>query len=233
MTPSPIPASALYAHTQGSFNSGMWRCHFCGACCSELYEHDDPRREVGQKRLVFAMFPANPWMCRGCWLWRRTRLELTFLDGSRQTKQCPRNHSWFLSSGQAFAITPHCYPTLYDKLINPPRCFSLSLLEGSGSINHLQLTLTNNLPCVLANTPLRYTINGVPHTYTVYELEEGARNDEAGIEPGSRELLRYLGIERQKLNQPEKRKKGKQPDYVHDNRRVREVVQASGAVLTI
>ena len=225
-----ILASDLYAQATGVVNEGVDTCHWCGAACDRLVPHDDPPPMIGVRRIPCKK-PGNAYVCLGCQRYKRPRITVTFMDGSFMDRQNPCNHSWFLEPGKALGVKKECYSTLYKTLFSPPLLFSLALLDGPGP-NLLQLMLVNDLVKIEACTPLAFTINGVPHHYTVYELEQAALEGPAGTEPGVQALLRLLG------KPPEECYKTKKPTAKRERGRVlrddgkvtKKVINASGMV---
>jgi len=229
----PLTASDLYAISCGYRNDGIWLCHWCGAKCSDRNEHDDAPRLIGVRRAVFARYPCNPWICNGCWLWRRQRITVTYLDGKWKDRQCPMDHSWYVTPTDAKAIRPECHDQLARVLLNPPRCFSLSLVEP-GEKNHLQLCQANDEVEVKGGTPLVFTLNGIPHSYTVYELDNALQDDNAHAGPGVLALIRHLGLvrkERKLVEGKERGVRGRKKDEMPTGEPLRKVIQASGAVV--
>ena len=190
-------ASNLYARSQGRENSGTSNCHWCASLCERTWAHDDEQRLPFQRPKVFARCPSNPYICAGCWLWRRLRVPANFLEGGFADSQCALNHSWWITDHGAWAISrwPSSKKALYDLLLHPPLRFCLALLDGENLFqNQLQQTLCNDMDEMRGDTLLRFTINNVPHTYTVYELEQSILyHDPEGKEPGISALVRLLG----------------------------------------
>ncbi len=209
-------ASFLYASSQGSKNtSGPYQCHWCGAMCGSFMRHDDSlSREIG---IPFsrngAKHPGNPYVCTGCWLWQRKRITIHYYHpepvtsgmplglGSTITlkdSQAPRNHSWWITEEGAWCITPNNGLILQKALLTPPLRFTLMLLEGIDQINHLHKAILNDLPEIKADTPLGFTINNIPHTYTVYELEQAIKNGPECKSPGINSLFKILNLHTEK-----------------------------------
>jgi len=51
----------------------------------------------------------------------------------------------------------------------------------------------NEHQSMTADTRLDFTLNNIPHSYTVYELEQGIKLGPDGREPGVQAILRFLG----------------------------------------
>jgi hypothetical protein len=206
---NPYPlynASCLFAISQGAINKGVCECYWCGAGCSQLYRHEEPPLVLGIRRGPQGpKRPANPYICMGCWLWRRKRVTVEYLDKSMQDIQSAPNHSWFITESNAWALRVKEASFIYEKLLNPPLRFVLSfvinnpVLSGkldlpNNTSNHLHLCEVNDFLEIKNNTPLHFTINNILHKYSTYELEEALKtNNTQGREPGVRALVEMLG----------------------------------------
>jgi len=187
-----LTASDLYALSQSRKNEGDQLCHWCRSKCNRNRQHDDPYPVPFCRTRTTALNPNSLYVCDGCDLWRRTRCTVWFLRGIFADRQAILKHSWWCDGTDALAILPDDYPKLWERLLNPPRRFFLSLVTA-GKDNLLQLCAANDLTEIKATTPLLYTLDGIRHTYTVYELEEAAqRGDGDGLEPGCRVLYDLL-----------------------------------------
>lgn len=205
--PQPLSVPMLYAQSQGARCEGPRRCHWCGGPCSTTYTHNDPRPLIpmpGQSRNPYrAAFPTEPHSCSGCWLWQRTSITARYLAGGFRDRQEIRRCSWLLTSREAWAVRDEDKPRLLEFLVRPELPFALLLLDDPKLLNHAHLGTVNAPEKLEAATPLRFTINNVPHAYTVYELEEALRvGHEAGVEPGVAALLRFLGEAIKQANLP-------------------------------
>lgn len=214
----PLLASELYATSQGHSCSGKEECHWCSAPCGRLDPHDDGLPTLAQYRpRTLAKRPGNAYVCRGCWLWRRQRTTVFFLSKGFRDGRCAMDHSWWITGEEAWAVrAPEDARALYEHLLEPPLLFCLALADGER--NHLQQAVVNDLDEVRADTPLRFTLNGIVHEYTVYELEDALRsNDPAGRRPGVGALMRLFGGHA--LPPRDERKKPGRPrqDYEADN----------------
>jgi len=146
----------------------------------------------------------------------------------------PEMFSWWISDDGAWAINESCFHTLYEYLLKPPNRFVLSLVEEK-QVNHLQLATINDISVIKADTPLNFTINNIPHQYTIYELQRAIRPSKdqqdkdnlAGKSPGVQALLRFLGEppmreeEKAKVGRPEK-------STVASEKDVKKVIARSG-----
>lgn len=187
-------ASEFYAGSEGAACCGGQQCHYCTAPCTRLWRHREPPPVPFARSTTTAKKPESPWMCQACWLWQRKRVTVHWLSGGFKDCLCAMDHSWLIREGCARAVRSECREELYKILLAPPLKFSLSLLEGDKPPpNLLQLHLLNDNAEVKADTELHYTINNIPHAYTVYELEETLLHGEDGRMPGARALLRVLG----------------------------------------
>lgn len=193
----PLLASELYAISQGKSCSGREECYWCSAPCGRFNTHDDdvpvfaPRRAKTQ-----AKRPGNAFVCDGCWLWRRKRITVFWLSEGFKDGLCPLDHSWWITDQEAWGIrVPKDAGELYARLLEPPLLFTLTLTDGTpGAKNHIQHAFANDLEEIKADTPLKFTLNNIPHEYTVYELGNALRtNDPAGMRPGVGALLRLFG----------------------------------------
>lgn len=197
--PSPLTAAMLYARAQGHECTGMFKCHWCGSPCSNHICHDDPPPVPFQRSNSTAKFPSEPYVCVGCQCWRWPKMTVVFMDGEYKDGQTAKNHSWFITPGNAWAIKlgkdgQACCEKLYEILIDPPLRFALALRGDEYKVDTLiQLAIANDPGGILADTPLAFTIDNIPHSYTIYELTEAIRNGPSYYGPGVRALWRLLG----------------------------------------
>jgi hypothetical protein len=224
-----LSASDLYAQANDTTNDGNSACHWCGSACKMEHLHDDVRPVMFVRNITTAKYVANHWICKGCWLFRRKKITVTFVDKMWQDSQCPQNHSWWITEKEALAIRPPSYAILYDLLLKPPRRFALSLL-GDAKENMLHFALANDIPFeVTGETPLVFTIANKPYSYTIYELEEALENGEPeGKEPGVRALIDLLGLPPAK-DKVDMRKGTKGGRPVGDPNTPKKVIVKSGA----
>lgn len=243
-----ILASELYAITQGSKCEGTEECHYCAGPCKTFFPHGEVPPPMGVKRSYIAKRVNNPYICMGCWLWRRKSITVQWLDGTIKDRQTPPNHSWLLvddmrlngDGKNAWVIDTKLHPSgtpkneqLYQKLLNPPTKFSLSFIEF-GAQNHIQLCTTNEVVKVEAATPLSFTVNGLPFIYTIQELDHALRHGPQGMEPGVQALVRLLGpsdlfTEEERLKrEAEKNPKMGRPPALLGGQSTKKVIGASG-----
>ncbi len=233
-------ASELFALANGAHCDGGEVCHWCSAPCSRLWFHDDPPPSVIAPGVLKAYRqackrPGSPYLCVGCWLWRHTRVTISFLGGGYKDGQCPCNWGWWITPTSAWGLGPESGKHLYPLLLKPPLRCAL-LLRDDGRNNCLQHGVANEFEEVRADTVVRFTINNSEHSYTVGELEETLRTGGLGREPGARELVKLLGPwvppptrdllreESLKVN-----KKGGRPKPLEDGRQSKKVVQMMAA----
>ena len=225
-------ATELYAISQGSFCEGEYMCHWCGAPCKRLWMHDEvPLTTIGHgvRYKTHAIHPGNPYICAGCWLWRRKRITATFLDGTYKDSQAPVNHSWWITQDGAWSLSRDS-SLLYEFLLEPPTRFVLALVT-EGAENRLQHAVLTSKPEILADTPLEFTVNCTPYFYTVYELTEAIGTGEVeGKSPGVAALFSALGkppeslvnrekeIREDRLKKEEWQEKRGRPQPIEDGR---------------
>lgn len=262
--PTPIisTVSELLAYQNNRECKGDRECHWCGAKCPDYWTHDDPppvpfQRTNGSK----AKRPGSAWMCIGCWLYRRPKVTVRYFDQFEMpTKalsvkelyhyqktrpnfldgQCLVHHSWIMTARDTWVLRPSSSEEVYKFLLKPPLLFSLSLLKGQKD-NHLQLAIVNQHERIEAGTRLHYTINGIPHFFTVYELEEALLLEDAtGKDPGVRALLEFfdkpskLFLEQLKGGDPkQKPKAGRPPLPKIDGKVIKEVISGSGLATSL
>lgn len=190
-----MTASELFAIALGLKNElGSEECHWCASSCPRKWVHDDPPPIPFKKSQSTAKRPSHRFVCTGCYYYRMKRVTVRYLMEGYSDKQRPEDHSWWVSEDGAFAIRKENHPLLWEYLLSPPPRFYFSLLTEPERIkNHLQCCIINDNPAVDIDTKLQFTIDNVPYTYTVYELEEALSTKESdGKEPGVRELIRLL-----------------------------------------
>lgn len=202
-------ASDLFCLSQGAINwstkaiedarkkqsNAIDRCHWCGSPCERTHFHDDPPiMPFSKQPKSKAKCPSNAYICHGCYLWGRKRVTVNFLDGSFKDVQCAMNHSWIITKNDAKAINDESRLKLYPFLLKPDNSFVLCLLEkGTKEQNQLFLSILNDIAEIKGDTVLKFTLNNIPHTYTIYDLESALRNAEVGQSPGVRALINFCG----------------------------------------
>lgn len=229
----PLLASELFALAHSVRCVGPDRCHWCSAPCARMWKHNDPPPLIGVPRSL-ARCPGNGFICNGCWIWRRQRTTVFYLDHTFERPhfrdgQSLRYASVYCTEQGAWLVRDHEKEALYALLLDPPKRFFLSLLSAYGE-NHLQLAHTNDLPAIQADTPLTFTLDGIPHTYSVYELEMAAKHGPEGRLPGVQALARLFGPP-PVSPAPEKRKVGRpagEGDELQAVKAVRRYIKTSG-----
>jgi hypothetical protein len=142
-------------------------------------------------------------------------LTITGLDGGFVDGKHPPQYSWFLTNEGAWFVKPGD-SNLYEKLLRPPCRFALMLLDGQ-TVNHLHLATANDIAEIAPETPLSFSVNGIPHKYTIHELSRGICYGGDGREPGVQALLRLLGPASPELvkkwkEPPQREGSGRQPE---------------------
>jgi hypothetical protein len=174
-------------------------CHWCAGKCSRKFVHDDAPPVPFVRSRSKAVRPGNPWICNGCYLFRRRRLTVRFLDEAQSFRdaQCPLGWGWWLTERGAWALRINEAITIWELLLKPPLTFALAFLDwgrpGEACDNLVHLWETNDLETIEGGTPLRFTINNVPHTYSCYELKQGLSKKGAPMAAGVRALVELLG----------------------------------------
>src|SRR5262245_42510004 len=97
-------ASELYAFSQGHLCEGKERCHWCTGPCTQKWMHDDIPHQPFRKSAQLPRYVAGPYVCAGCWLWRRKSLTAWFLDGGFKDRQEPKKLSWLITVDGAKAV---------------------------------------------------------------------------------------------------------------------------------
>lgn len=202
-------ASDLFCLSQGTINwssksieelkkkasNAIDKCHYCASPCERTFFHDDPIiMPFSKQPKSKAKCPSNAYICHGCYLWKRKRVTIKFLDNSIKDSQCPMNHSWYITKDDARAINDNSKLLLYKHLLKPDNSFVLSLLDnGNKEKNELFLSILNDIAEIKGDTVLHFTLNNIPHTYTIYDLESALRSPEVGKTPGVRALIEFCG----------------------------------------
>lgn len=214
-----LTATTLYAKTLvvNYEPKGRYLCHWCGTPCGDSWQHDDPYPNFFSKVKSNALHVASAWVCKGCWLFRRPRITVSFLEGGFKDGQCPLKHSWWITEQNALGLEKlSCMDQfkygakMYDLLLKPPLKFVLALVDGME--NQIHRAVCNSHEEIKADTELRYTFNNVTYSYTVYDLEKGVSNGFEGHGPGVQTLVRLFGkreplkVEEPKKEEPEEKK---------------------------
>lgn len=192
---SPLQASDVYAISNSAKNKGEDECHWCGSKCQTKVPHDEPPPIIGYRPKFLPRRPGNGYVCVGCQLWRQGSITVRFFDEANprfKDRQKPCLHSWWITKDGAWGLRENA-PNIYRSLLKPPCTFVLALLDGTGVPNHLHCAIANDIAEIKADTQLHFTVNNIPHAYTVYELEAGLRGGKEGTLPGVQALIRYFG----------------------------------------
>lgn len=184
-------ASQLFAIAHSRQCIGDQECHWCAGKCERKWPHDDLPPQPFVRSVSTALRPSSSYICQGCWLYRRPSVTVTFLNGGLKDRQGLFNHSWFLTPRGIDVITPADHTSLYPILLQPPLLFSLSFIDGRKNL--IQSCVVNQLNEIRKDTELKFTMDGMILTYTIYELEEGIKNGSDGKMPGVRMLIDRLG----------------------------------------
>lgn len=224
-------ASELFAKSNQAECSGEDRCYWCSAPCKRLWPHGEPPPIPFVRSYTTAKVPCSGYICSGCWYWRRKRTTVFYLRGNGALKdgQTAAKHSWWVTVDEQYAIQlPQDAIALYERLLNPPKAFFLSLRDGEEYETLLQQGIANDNDTVKADTTLYFTINNIIHCYTVYELEAALRDkDPVGKEPGVRALIKLLGPyellkHTEKEEEEEKRGRGRPKGLGQDSKDIKE-----------
>lgn len=194
---APATASELYALSSNTVCEGPDECHWCGAPCHRRWAHDDLPPAIGRpKSQSRAKRPGNGYVCNACWTWKRPRVTAMFLGGGYKDGQCAENWSWYVAGNRASALrfgNPLDRDALYERLLDPPPRFFLSLRQEGPNL--LQYAILNTLDdSFTASSPVAFTLDNKPLSYSVYELEYALANGPEGTEPGVQTLLRLFGM---------------------------------------
>lgn len=200
-------ASEIYALSQGCRCEGAWECHYCGGRCSQALTHNEPMGLFTGKPLTEGVRkrPGSPFLCVGCWLWKRKKLTASFLSGGYKDGTSPCDNSWIVTPSGAWAITTECGPRLYKRLLGPTQPFFLMVREGTSAPAGLIQSCPGNEPD--AENPdktYQFTVNNVIHSYSIVELQQSVLTGDQGREPGVRALIRIFGpVPRELVKLPE------------------------------
>lgn len=228
-----LTAASLFAISQGSANEGIddVRCHWCGSPATRTFRHNDIPPVPFSRSKSTAKAPFSNFCCVGCWLWQRGSVTVNFLTGDYKDRQQAKNHSWWINEEGAWALRAEDHSHLWQLISCPPLRFTLALLDGGKTTNLLQLMIANDHKEILRETQLWFTINGIPHSYSIHELEAGLKGGESGREPGVRALMRLLSAAPSKLTHKEKRGDGRPSVKELPDRPNKLVVAQSGVLI--
>ena len=222
----------LYAAANGMKCEGPEACHWCGSPCDQTWTHDDKLPIPFVRARTTALKPSGRWICRGCWMFRRPSTTVRFASGGEfKDRQRPQDWSWLITSGEAVALRPVDHRRAYEMLLKPPLRFALALRNGEPLPLHLGVV--NDLAEIRTDTQLGFTIGGVRHSYSIYELREALTNGIEGKENGVRALVNFLGAEAgaglAACPQPPFKPRGAgRPPPLPDGKTIQKLVAASG-----
>jgi len=229
----------MFAAAHGTPNTGPYRCHWCGSAAVPKWIHDGPTITSPYQK-TSAKCPAEPYICNGCWLWRRQSVTATYLTGGLRDRQSPMNNSWWITPTAVWAVREEDYPTLLDILLRPPKSFALLLRHDKKVPICIHTAVANNLPTIKRDTPLSFTYNQSVLQYSAYELEQAAILGPAGLEPGVQAIVRMLGMpHREEVNEEaaaeaeRMRRRGGRPRETPIPHPNKDTVVASGEVATV
>lgn len=211
-------AAAFLARLNGETCEGPEECHWCTSPCDRKNPHDDPYPIPFVKTLSSAKRPGNSYVCKGCMIYRRPKVTINYLNGGFKDGRCLLHQSWWMDESGIYVLGKDDYQALYQKLLNPPHQFVLSLIEEQFKVkNNIEDSVVNFNQPVAANTKLWYTLNNVRFSFEVYELGEAVKYGVEGKMAGVRELVRYLGPMEYET---EERKRGRPPKKDDSPRRI-------------
>lgn len=223
-----MTGSDLYARAHGMNNRGDAACHWCNSAAERIWLHDDPPVPMFTRSTSSAKNPSGIYCCVGCGLFRRKRVTVAFLTEGFRDGQTLAHYSWWLTDGRAVAVRDEDHLPLYKELLRPPLQFVLALKTPSCTRNELHLAIANDNCIVKADTPLWFTLDNVPHSYTIYELDSAIKNGGTGTAPGVQALLRFLGKPPVIDVKPAERGRPRE----HDGKITKRIVCASGVITT-
>ena len=194
MTTENLSAPQLYALSQGTCCEGVEKCHWCGSPCQKTWIHNDPRPPPFLRSTSLAQQASSLWICVGCWLFRRERVTIPFLGGGFKDGQKICRYSWWITHQGAWALRRADGPLFFKHLFKTPNKFIITLVDGEKNVNHLQFASVNT-GSMDPETPLTFTLNNIPHHFSIYELQEAAfSNVTNGKESGVRVLTSLFGM---------------------------------------
>lgn len=197
----PPSAPQFFARLSSLQCTGDYQCHWCGSPCGRQWLHDEPPALIGHRVKFFPRLPASPYVCAGCWYWRRPRVTVYHLGGSYQDGRCLLRESVLMTEGGIHGlrlpseIDRGDAEALHAHLLKPPHgSWVLSFIEGQQS-NLPHLMRVNDVPDPRAGTRLFFTLNNIVHDYTPHGLELALRHPDSveAPSPGTAALIRLLG----------------------------------------
>lgn len=187
MLPSMLYAASQKRECKGNPND---RCHYCAAPCDRSHIHEDYQPPF--QKVAIRAVPNSPWECEGCWLFHRTRVMATSVSWKkgedRHFYHLVKQNWWITEEAKIIVLDdPRDRAAMRDLLMKPPKLFMMMLLREKTECE-LHLGIVNHHQEVQLDTKLGFTLDGVPHYYTVYELESAVRNGSEGTKGGTRLL---------------------------------------------
>lgn len=189
-----MKASELFAISQNSKCEGNKECYWCGAPCGEGHTHSEPMpRVIAQKNLQVSR-PASPWICEGCFLFRRPSISIFDLNRKwvKDRQTCPK-WSILITERETLGITLAAKDSLQKFLLSPSQRFCLMILNRANIENRLHHAIVNDVRQVLEGTEFHFTVDNVPHSWSVASLRHGINNEPNGTEAGVRFFLENFG----------------------------------------
>ena len=86
-------ASQLLAKAHGKYVEGrsyQYQCRYCGTGCDALWGWWLWPPTAPE----YMRAPGSHYICQGCYLYRRLRTTIEYIDGGTQDRQDAANHSW-------------------------------------------------------------------------------------------------------------------------------------------
>lgn len=233
-----LTASMLFSSVQGIPSNGhLWcRCHWCGGPCNNQIVHDDPPPIPFVRSSSGAKCPSETYICMGCHLWRNGKRTINFLGGGFKDGQRPKDHSWLITDKVALVLEDgKGQDDLWRFLLTPSKQFVLALRSSKGGVDTLlHFAIANDPGGILADTPLYFTLNNVPHQYSIYELVESIRSPDGPSDPGTKALWNFLGGPPEDIQSQypkhgeEKRGRGRPPAKEDARQTTKKVIVGSG-----
>jgi hypothetical protein len=200
----PMLASELFANACGASCLGRFDCHWCSAPCGDLWQHDDPPPAIGKRRAAnHAMRLDSPYVCMGCWSYRRKHVTVSFLGGGYKDRQCCMDWSWLATDKGVWGLRtgqdewPKDAEALLGIVRHPPERWCLALRLGDAPPQPLmQAAIVNqcDLDGIQHDSAFKFTANNLEHCFTLHELEGCLKDPEAAGDGGARLLAGLLRI---------------------------------------
>ncbi len=187
-----LSPSQIYAIANNGTCEGEMECHWCGSPCKRNFFHDDVLPfTIGGKR-EYAKKPMSPYICTGCFLFRRKRITVWFPDKEFKDSQAPARHSLLYGKYECLALRKGSGKFIYPKLLSPSLFFVLALIDENQD-NPIQHHVSNCFEVISSSMELEFTYNSKPFSYTINDLENALKHGMNGAPPGAAHLVRYFG----------------------------------------